>query len=542
MTGNKTSGIRNDMLLPDAVRTYVTEHKLESVVTKALNTVIQQMPEEPFAALAQELSQSSKSAPRLCALRPDTTLPRENLRFDIVVVTRGVRVRIYSLALQGSLEAVPEPKEEEEEAAEEAPPPETDNKKKVQELEKLISFLQDFFVKGFGDVYVDDFLSFHERCDGISGAPLPGGIAVDVQRATVSITNQLLDSGACSLKLTPLAFLQRALSNSCELVSPPLRDPRDYALWRWRWPRFSMPIFYGGGPSILRAASLRCCAVFSPFTVQPPPLPGDEADPEAEKEKPEPGWIAGVVEFLRSAQAEAVKSLQADKATATLAVDGLAYALPGGLVQTVQMAEKSAEAALLAAGGNSSQGSSGVLLAYADEAWLEEEEVYEVETGKQISLEELVELYAEAAESGWLSTIVNPFRAADVQAGCELLKARKPELKLVQDYGAATVPPQPSENSTFGCMWHLPETLPLVLKQYAERAPIWQENADGFGGCTVLTSAAAASLPAIFEALMACSEVQTIFISDDISAEDVQKLSERNDEMMQRVELSKVPE
>jgi len=541
MAGMTSSGVRNDVLLPDAVRVYVKEHKLESIVTKSLNRIIQEMPEDPYAGLAQLLSQSSTSAPRLAALRPDATVPREKLCFDIVVATRGVRVRIYSLNLEDSLKAIPEPKDGEE-AADEAPPAETDSKKKVQELEKLISFLQDFFVKAFGDTYVDDYLSFHERCAGLSAAPLPGGVAVDIRRATVSMTNQLLDASLNSLKLTPLAFLQRALSQSgCELVSPPLRDPRDYTLWRSRWPQFSMPIFHGGGPSILRAASFRCGAVFSPFVVAPAPIPSATAEEETKSDKPEPGWISAVVENLRNAQAEAVKSLQADKATASMVVDGLAYAPPGGLLQTVQMAEKAAEAALLAVGGNI-QASSGLLFAYAEEAWMEEEQVYEVETGKQISLEELVELYAEAAESGWLGTIVNPFRKADVQAGCELLKARKPELKLIQDFGAEAKPEEPDENSAFGCMWHLPETLPLILKQYAETAPIWQEKAHGFGGCTVLTSAIVTTLPAIMEALMACSEVQTICISHDMSAEVVQQLSERNDAMLQRIELVKVPD
>ena len=39
------SGVRNDVLLPDAVRQYIIEHKLEKVVTSALNRVILQMPQ-----------------------------------------------------------------------------------------------------------------------------------------------------------------------------------------------------------------------------------------------------------------------------------------------------------------------------------------------------------------------------------------------------------------------------------------------------------------------------------------------------------------
>ena len=72
------SGVRNDVLLPDAVRQYIIEHKLEKVVTSALNRVILQMPQDPYARLAEELSKSSFSVPRYAFLRPDASKPRRS--------------------------------------------------------------------------------------------------------------------------------------------------------------------------------------------------------------------------------------------------------------------------------------------------------------------------------------------------------------------------------------------------------------------------------------------------------------------------------
>merc|ERR1740138_876567 len=111
-----------------------------------------------------------------------------------------------------------------------------------------------------------------------------------------------------------------------------------------------------------------------------------------------------------------------------------------GLVQTMQLAQKAAETA---AGGRVEE-TSGVLLACGDEAWVEEEGVYEVELGKKLSLEELVDFYDEligATEGDWLQAIVQPFRLEDAAAGCEMLHARRPKVRLLLDFGAAGAGP-----------------------------------------------------------------------------------------------------
>jgi len=97
------TGVRNDVLLPDGVRQYILDHKLEKVVTDALNHVIQVMPGDPYACLAETLSKSCGAAPRLLALNLDASVPRSDLQFDVVVATRGVRIRIGTIVLAGAL-------------------------------------------------------------------------------------------------------------------------------------------------------------------------------------------------------------------------------------------------------------------------------------------------------------------------------------------------------------------------------------------------------------------------------------------------------
>ncbi|CAE8699160.1 unnamed protein product, partial [Polarella glacialis] len=196
------SSVKNDVLLPDSVRDYIKEHSLERIISTALNTVIYQMPEDPFAQLAEELSKSSSSSPYLNSLSADCTAPRRELRFDVVVATRGVRIRIHNLSMRPAL--LPSVEESAEAARDKA--------KQAQEEEKLITFLQDFFATAFGDAYVDDYLTFHERCSGLSAAPLPGGVSVDLLTATLALTNELHEVGASALDIGSLEFLQRVLS------------------------------------------------------------------------------------------------------------------------------------------------------------------------------------------------------------------------------------------------------------------------------------------------------------------------------------------
>lgn len=502
MAVESSSGIRNDVLLPDSVREYISEHRLEKVVTSALNCVIQHMPEDPYARLAEELSKSSISAPRFVALRPDTSVPRKWLQFYVVVATRGVNIRIHKLSLGHAL-----------------CPAHSDAGVQGRDEEKLVFAVQDFFARSFQDVYVDDFLSLHEKCIGMAAHCLGTSEEHLELAASLALTNQLLDAGAAAMNLGSLDFLQHALSKLVpDFVSPPLRSPSDLSNWQGRWPHFAVPLLQGGGPSALTPTSLRCCVALSPMAL------AEAADGHLTF-----GWLARLFEVLKGAKAEVIKSLQADKATAALVVDGNPYALPGGLAPTLQLAQK----ALESAPASDSSKVHGLLIVNAEEAWREEEGVYEVETGKQKSLEELVDFYAEIAEDGWLTTFVNPFREADSQAGAELLRARRPEIKVVQDYGLDV--PEPVEELAFSCAWHLAQTLPSALRQYAEQATAWQEVADGFGCCVYLGAQALESMPAILEALLACAGVQVIYMPEEIADDLVKQVSHRQDEVLHRI-------
>ncbi|CAJ1366042.1 unnamed protein product, partial [Effrenium voratum] len=279
---------------------------------------------------------------------------------------------------------------------------------------------QEFFAQSFGSLHVDGFLEIHERCT-MKDPPQE----VDQEVVTLALTNQLLEAAAAAMNLDVLGFLQHVLQKvGCE-ASPPLVTRGDLQLWRERWPRLAAPIFHGGAAS-------GCCAPLK-LAVALPAQAAAGADPEDLR-----GWLPRVTEALKAVKAEAVRGLQADKTTASLVVEGTAHALTAGIAATVQALRKAVEAA-----GEPAKGGSGVLKAYADEAWREEEQAYELEAGKAKTLEELVDFYAELTEDGWIATLVNPFRSADAQAGCELLKAQRPELKLLSDFGAEI--PEPAE-------------------------------------------------------------------------------------------------
>eukprot|EP00439_Symbiodinium_sp_Y106_P002772 s6468_g1.t1 len=210
------------------VREYISEHKLEKVVTSALNCVIQHMPEDPYARLAEELSKSSISAPRYVALRPDTSVPRKLLQFYVVVATRGVNIRIQKLCLGHVLCQA-----------------HGDAGVQGRDEEKL-----DYFARSFQDVYVDDFLSLHEKCIGVAAHCLGTAEEHLELAASLALTNQLLDAGAAAMNLGSLDFLQHALSKLVpDFVSPPLRSPSDLSNWQGRWPHFAVPLLQGGGPS-----------------------------------------------------------------------------------------------------------------------------------------------------------------------------------------------------------------------------------------------------------------------------------------------------
>ncbi|CAK9015171.1 Uncharacterized protein SCF082_LOCUS12640, partial [Durusdinium trenchii] len=96
----------------------------------------------------------------------------------------------------------------------------------------------------------------------------------------------------------------------------------------------------------------------------------------------------------------------------------------------------------------------------------------------------------------------------------------------------------------FGCFWHLQSSLPSILKQYAERANIWHDLGDGFGRCCALedVSRVVQEMPELIEALMACAEVQVIYVPEELPEELVKHLSDHWDTMLYRVQPLHVPE
>lgn len=516
-------------LLPDEVQCYIREHAIDQRVTTVLNDIIKQRPADPLGHLAEELAKRSSSVPCFSAIRLDAAAPRAELRFDVVVSTRGVNARLHSFSLGEALFSPEEPKEEEEGAIPEggaAVPDEAEQQaQRRREWEAAAAFAQKFLHGAFAGVSVDDFLGFHERCEGLAASPAPGGFVVNVPRATAVLTDELLLAAARSLDATRLEFMQRLLSRragpgSIDLASPQLRAPDGLTAWRERWPRLAMPVFHGGGPSVVRAASLRCCAAFSPFVM----AAGTEED-GIPRDCPRPGWISTTLQALRELGSDAAKELQKDKASAALAVDGVAHCV-ASLERTLELAQKYAEAA---AGAGREAETSGVLYASAEEAWLDEEGVYEIETGKKLTLEQLVDLYDQLAKTGWLRMIVQPFRQADFVAGCEQLSTKRPDLRLVVDFGEEEFPPPP-KGAAYSCALHLAESVPLTLERYASLALQWQE-AGGCGRCTLLGARALAWAPSALVAALACREPEVILFDRDVVDTDVARLSERVDEV-----------
>eukprot|EP00913_Durusdinium_trenchii_P015954 g14992.t1 len=364
------SGIRNDVLLPDAVKDYIIEHKLEKVVTTALNRVILQMPEEIGKSWARsrysdggfkELSKSSFSVPRFAHLRPDASRARNRLTFHVVVASRGVNIRPLGLQqLQPASLLSPFLLSESYQGIHSITMGEAITVEEGTE-ERWLAFLQDFFQKSFGNLHVDEYISLEEHIGDLTGAPGP----LEAPKVGLSLCNQLLLAAAASTNLDVLAFLQHCLIKvGCEQVSPPLRKPEDVSAWRHRWPSFAVPLFHGGHGGHL--PKLRCAAALRA-------LP-EEAEPSL-------GMLAQLLEALHTAKVEAVKGLQADKTTASLVVEGVAHVMPT-FHQTFQACKKAMDAVA------HERPTHGIFFVYAEEAWNEAESTYELEVGKAKTLED----------------------------------------------------------------------------------------------------------------------------------------------------------
>jgi len=562
--------LKKDVLLPDAVRGYLKDHKtpegltLDEAVIAALNNVLRDLPDDPFGHVAEDLAKHCWSAPRLVALRRDGASPRPELRFNVLANVRGARVCVHSFSLKGVLfpsfefpgssrleskdvaetkAAAPEPKAKADpkgkKGAKDAPEPVVEDppdlvpsKEELAHLDKFATFLEDFFERQFRHKSVENFLTFHGLCADLAEAPPPAeGVELDMQGATARMVDELLLAVAHSLNLSCLEFFQQLLRQASNAdPSPPLCSPEDLSSWRRRWPGVAMPVVHGGGPSVIKPHNFRVLVCFSPFAMVPPLEDGSDSN-----NCPPVGWVQAAVGGCRATGAGIVKILQADKALAALVDNNKAYAHPEGLVKTIQMAKTCAEAV---AGEANAAELSGVLWACAEEAWLEEQQVYEIEAEKNITLEELVDLYAELLdeETGvgdWLQMIVRPFRPEDMSIGCELLHARRPALRLIADYGDEHLP-RAMKGAAYGCAWHLSGSSAAALSQYAERNVTWKE-AGGCAKCAVLGPTAALQLPSAMDIVLACREAEVLCLDPDVDDAAVSRISVRTDEVLHRL-------
>lgn len=523
--------MKNEVLLPERVREYLKEHHIQGVITSALNKLLTKLPEDPFSSLAEDLAEHCVSAPELVALRRDREIPRGEIRFDVVVSVRGVRARVHSFVLQKELVPALCKDISTGDAAH-------DLAENVAREEKLVAFLEEWFRESLGGTSVDCFLSFYDTVsEGLALADLgeakeegeeEESKVFDVPRTSSLLVDELLVAASNATDTTSLGFLQQLLSRfGPDYASPPLRCTADVAAWHSRWPRLAFPTINAGPPSSLKPASMRFCAALTPFAAGAP-----EADPGLPEDflasgAPNIGFVGAVSELGRAVQAEVAKLMQADKALAPLVVNGVPHAQ--GFADSLQLLQKAGEAVV----GEGNNTLSCVLLAAATEAWIDDEGVYEIEAGKKLTLEQLVELYAEVCEDGFVKTIVQPFRLEDVSTGCELLASRRPEVRLVMDYGEAT-PPLPGKGSHHSFVAHVPPRFPArVLREVGEATKAWREA----GGCARVVSidAEAASTSASpLDVALAVEGAEVVLFSSEVAPEDLVSMSDRMDEVLYR--------
>lgn len=535
--------MKNDVLLPHGVRNYLEKHKLDDAISTALEGVLRNQPEDPLGYIAEEMSHRSFASPGFSRIEFNGTSPDVNdLIFDIYMSVRGVPARMNSMNLGPCLlkVAVPSSGSEDGEggaaAAEEAARLKQAKDAAAGDLaaqarrqrarERLIRFVEKNFNEGFAESSVDDFLYFQDRCASlIKGVPLPEGMApVSPMELSSVLLEALLVSCCRALDTTVLDFLRRVFVHAQlpNLLAPPLRSVADLPLWRERWPKLALPALTaaqclapaaakGAAPTeLFRPASLCFALAIGPFAQ------ALGAEPTAAGQPPK-GWVASSSGALEPISAEAVKLAQAEKAPS--------------LAVMVKHVRKAAETVIGADGV--AQETNGVLIAAASEAWVVDEETgegaYEIELGKKLSLEQLVDLYEEAAEDGWLRMILDPFRHEDASVGCELLKARKPELRLVQDFGQGGPPGVKGE--MYSCPLKLEGSMPATIRSYVDAAPIWHE-ADGCARCLLLCRGAESALPTALDVACTIAEVEVLLVDGELSEATVVAASARADEVL----------
>eukprot|EP00929_Paragymnodinium_shiwhaense_P105104 TRINITY_DN70007_c0_g1_i1.p1 TRINITY_DN70007_c0_g1~~TRINITY_DN70007_c0_g1_i1.p1 ORF type:complete len:573 (+),score=161.90 TRINITY_DN70007_c0_g1_i1:92-1810(+) len=554
--------LKNQVLLPTKVKAYLEQHQLDAQMTAALNDILKTMPADPLGYVAGVLAEKCFSAPRLAGLRPDLRQPLGQLRFDILATVKGARVRIGSVAF-GDVLFTPLPKEdpvdidgdppdetaeaeEDEKVREEVQEPLSVvamQKGMVQEREwELVKFLQQFFEKSFVGASVEEFTAFPTRCAGLSAAKAPEGLRVDVQKASSALLSALLEACSASLDMTSMEFLQYALAKAmppgCQesCSAPPLRHLGDMPAFRSHWPSFAFPAFHGGGPGSLRVASARIC-----ITAKPAFVGGALTEESTFADQcPTAGWVTSAVRVAVAGLGEAAKVLASDKASAACVVEGVPYSHPAGLVQTIRLARKAGEQAAGAGGVSETK---GLLVANADEAWLEEEGVYEVETGKKLSLQELVDLYVLAAEDDWLQMIVRPFRPEDMATGSELLREQRPDVRCVASAAAdgeepLKAPAGPTPEAYSAAMDLNGET----LSQFVNRGPSWRVGGHGLGRLLRLSTSTAKSMATAVEVALALPDTEVILLEADATEEDFVPLAAAADSLLNVLRARPVPE
>lgn len=543
--------LKKEELLPNEVRIYLKKHSLDEVVTTALNRVLKKLPQDPVASVVKDLSSRCTAAPSFDSLRQDcSTGP---LHFDIVLSIRGTRVAVHSLDFQDILlpppaeepppqpSAQPTPRKESKAPKEskkgskepvgepvvEAPPlPSIEERARRQRhATRVAAFVENFFAESFKGASVYEVPTFDERCKGLAAAPAAEDCPpVDFTRASAVLLDALLIAAARALDVTCQEFLRRCLCagglGPDVPAAPSLCALSDLTIWRSRWPRVAMPLFHGGGPSIITQPSLRCCTALSPFAVG-----AAEDSPEDCEDCPPFGWLRAVLQAARAAQAEAVKALQADKGTAALVVEGVPFAHPLGLVKTMEMTRQATETAV---GGGRNE-AAGVLIANADKAWIEEEQVYELKAGDKLDVEKLVDFYAELTEDGWVSMIIQPFRVEDASEGCAMLRERRPALRLVMDFGDD--PPPSVKGEAFSSTFRFPDSPAAALTQYAASAEEWNE-ADGCARCVVLDARTLERMPSALDVVCAIDGVEVLLFDGDVSEVAIERLSARCDDLL----------
>lgn len=476
--------VKNDVLLPHGVRNYLEKHKLDGAIATALEGVLRKMPVDPLGYIAEDLSHRSVASPSWHRIEHDGACDTTDMVFDIYVAVRGVPARMNKMNLGPSLL--------QDQAAGEAEPavPARDlaaQARRQRKRERLIGHLERRFEELFGGVSIDEYLGLQQRClVFLSEVPY-------IAEVFTRLFEALLISCVWSLDTTKLEFLRRCFVQAevPHLLAPPLRSDADLPAWRERWPRLALPVLLkkdgdkGALPAeMFRPASLAFAVAMSPFV--------QDAASETPYFPPF-GWLSSAANAATLIGAEALKLMMAEKAPSLAAL--------------TRHARKASDNVIGA--GCVSQETFGVMMAAAEEAWNHEEGVYELEAGRKLTLEQLVDVYAEAAEGDWLRMILQPFRAEDASVGCELLKGRVPALRLVQDLVDEESPAVKGE--AYSRSLQMTGSLPEVLRQYSKAADRWRE-ADGCARCLLVGKDNEYLLPEALDVAMTLAEVEVVFV------------------------------